>query len=61
MSDIDPYCLHHGKRRSEHEGGRCLYCCICFKTLTPEECRALDLVQDRDEFDRQVAALREAA
>lgn len=23
--------------------------------------RALDLVQDRDEFDRQVAALREAA
>lgn len=40
MSDIDPYCLHHGKRRSEHEGGRCLYCCICFKTLTPEECWA---------------------
>lgn len=38
MSVIDPYCLHHGKRRSEHEGGRCLYCCICFKPLEPHEC-----------------------
>ena len=37
---IDPVCLHHGKRMSEHEGGRCLYCCICFNTLTPERCWA---------------------
>jgi hypothetical protein len=35
---IDPVCLFHGKRRSEHEGGRCLFCGICFDTLTPEEC-----------------------
>lgn len=32
---IDPVCLFHGLRRSEHE---CLYCCLCFKTLTPAEC-----------------------
>jgi hypothetical protein len=32
---VDPVCLFHGKRRSEH---RCLYCCICFWPLTPEEC-----------------------
>lgn len=35
---IDPVCLIHGKRWSEHE---CLYCCICFKDLTPEECHVL--------------------
>jgi hypothetical protein len=35
---FDPVCLFHGKRWSEHEGGRCLYCCLCFKTLTPDEC-----------------------
>ena len=38
MPDIDPYCLHHGKRQSEHEDGRCIYCCICFSTLTPDQC-----------------------
>ena len=32
---IDPVCLFHGKRWSEH---RCLVCCICYKDLTPEEC-----------------------
>lgn len=32
---IDPVCLIHGKRISEHH---CLYCCLCFKPLTPEEC-----------------------
>jgi hypothetical protein len=32
---IDPVCLFHGKRWSEHH---CLYCCLCFKTLTVEEC-----------------------
>ena len=36
----DPVCAFHGKHWSEHEGGRCLYCCQCFRTLTPEECWA---------------------
>lgn len=34
---IDPVCAFHGKRRSEHI---CLYCCLCFETLTPDECWA---------------------
>jgi hypothetical protein len=34
----DPVCVIHGKRRSEHD---CLYCCLCFKTLTVEECHVL--------------------
>lgn len=38
MSVIDPVCLIHGKRRSEHE---CLYCCLCFRSLTREECSYL--------------------
>ncbi len=36
--DIDPYCAFHGIRQSEHELGRCLYCCICFKILSADEC-----------------------
>ncbi len=32
---IDHTCLVHGKKVSEHD---CLYCCLCFKPLTPEEC-----------------------
>jgi hypothetical protein len=35
---FDPVCVFHGKPWSEHEHGRCLYCCLCFKTLTIEEC-----------------------
>lgn len=35
---IDPVCLVHGKKMSEHD---CLYCCLCFKSLTPEECNVL--------------------
>lgn len=31
----DPVCTFHGLRASEHY---CLYCCLCFETLTPEEC-----------------------
>jgi hypothetical protein len=38
LRDIDPVCAHHGKRWSEHEGGRCLFCCICATVLTPEQC-----------------------
>jgi hypothetical protein len=37
-TNIDPVCAIHGKRWSEHLYGRCLYCCICFKPLTPEIC-----------------------
>ena len=32
---IDPMCLIHGKRMSEHV---CLYCCMCFKPLKPDQC-----------------------
>ena len=32
---VDPICIVHGKKMSEHD---CLYCCLCFKSLTPEEC-----------------------
>ena len=35
---IDPTCILHGKKASEHEGGFCLFCCLCFKALTPSEC-----------------------
>ena len=35
---IDPVCLFHGIKWSEHETGRCLYCCLCFRVLMPEEC-----------------------
>ena len=48
MTAIDPYCAHHGKRMSEHEGGFCLYCCICFKPLTPDECATDDEGQKWD-------------
>lgn len=32
---IDPVCIFHGKKRSEHF---CLYCTICFETLEIDEC-----------------------
>ncbi len=35
MPKIDPTCLIHGKKMSEHD---CLYCCLCFCNLTPEQC-----------------------
>jgi len=40
MSDLkfDPVCLIHGRKLSEHD---CLYCCLCFKPLTVEECHLL--------------------
>jgi len=31
---LDPVCAFHGKRASEHF---CLYCCLCFETLAPEQ------------------------
>ena len=35
VEKIDPTCLMHGKKMSEHT---CLYCCLCYKDLTLEEC-----------------------
>lgn len=35
---IDPVCLLHGLKKSEH---LCLYCCLCFRDLTPDECHVL--------------------
>ena len=32
---IDPTCVFHGKKRSEH---LCLTCCLCYIDLTLEEC-----------------------
>ena len=32
---FDPVCAFHGKRKSERD---CLYCCLCFETITPEQC-----------------------
>ena len=45
---IDPVCSIHGKRWSEHPLGRCLYCCLCFTPLTPEECWADEEGQKHD-------------
>jgi len=35
VTALDPVCVFHGKRHSEHY---CLYCCLCFRDLTPDEC-----------------------
>jgi len=35
---FDPTCLVHGKKLSEHA---CLFCCLCFSDLKPEECNVL--------------------
>ena len=32
---IDPTCTIHGLKMSEHD---CLYCCLCYRDLTPDEC-----------------------
>lgn len=40
--NIDPVCMLHGKKWSEHELGFCLYCCLCFVTLTSDECNVLE-------------------
>jgi hypothetical protein len=55
---IDPVCLHHGLRWSQHEDGRCLFCCLCFRTLTIEECHLLpdgtreDVCNECAEYER---------
>ena len=48
MTTLDPVCAFHGLRASEHEFGRCLYCCLCFRTLTPDECWANEAGQKFD-------------
>lgn len=35
MSRIDPVCLVHGLKLSEHY---CLYCYLCFESLTVDDC-----------------------
>ena len=73
MTQIDPVCLFHGKKWSEHEGGRCLFCALCFDTDPPSgwwrdeegtawdicnECKILeDLAAEREKATRQVAPL----
>ena len=38
MPVIDPVCIVHGVKRSEHD---CLYCAICYRDLTIKECHVL--------------------
>lgn len=40
--EAEPVCLAHGLPHSEHKHGQCLYCCLCFKGLEPEECSIED-------------------
>lgn len=39
---IDPTCAFHCKKWSEHPYGRCLYCCLCFKTLLLFQCHVTE-------------------
>jgi hypothetical protein len=32
---LDPVCLMHGQRKSQH---LCLYCSICYESLTLDQC-----------------------
>lgn len=32
LDPIDPTCAFHGLKWSEHEGGRCLHCPLCFRS-----------------------------
>jgi hypothetical protein len=57
---IDPVCAFHGKRWSEHEHGRCLYCCLCFKTLTLEQCHVREDGQREDVCESCAKAEAEA-
>jgi hypothetical protein len=38
MKHLDPMCTLHGKRWSEHQHGKCLYCCLCLMPLTLQTC-----------------------
>lgn len=60
MSAIDPVCAFHGLRASEHKHGRCLFCCLCFKILEPEECwqdeqgQRWDICEECAEFEKKL-------
>lgn len=56
---VDPTCAIHGIKWSEHKEGRCLYCCLCFKTLTYETCHILPS-GEREDTCNECAAEEEA-
>ena len=55
-SRFDPVCVVHGKRFSEHV---CLYCCLCFRDLTPDECHVTE-DGSREDVCNKCAAAEEA-
>jgi hypothetical protein len=56
---IDPVCAFHGKRRSEHENGQCLYCPLCFRSddgyekWVDEQGQAWDLCRECGEAEAE--------
>ncbi len=65
LGPLDPVCLFHGLKASEHPLGFCLFCCLCFKTLTIEECHDLpdggkeDVCNECAEFEEEQRKARE--
>jgi len=57
MNAHDPVCIIHGKRHSEH---LCLYCCMCYKPLTIEECHVYSN-GTRENICEECAALEEVS
>ena len=58
---IDPTCIFHGRKWSEHQ---CLVCCLCYRDLAIEECHVLpdgsreDVCNDCAEHEARVMADR---
>lgn len=58
---IDPVCTMHGRKLSEH---LCLYCCLCFRDLTIEECYVdregikWDMCKDCAEMEKRIQIQR---
>ena len=56
---MDYTCLIHGKKMSEHQ---CIYCCMCFESLTIEECNLTedgkpeDICKECAEIEKQIIA-----
>lgn len=42
---FDSTCLIHGLKYSEHQ---CIYCCLCFKSLTIKECNLSETGERED-------------
>ncbi len=61
---VDPTCAFHGKKWSEHEGGRCLYCPLCFRSdfnypkYVDEEGQMWDVCQECGEMEKKIAEMR---